>query len=52
MVCVEYQGFKSWSVGQNYVASAVDNFYAVVYNNVVSVIDEEAEIIKLECLRR
>lgn len=52
MVCVNYQGFKSWSIGNNYTASAVDNFYAVIYNNVVTMIDEDAEIIKLECLRR
>lgn len=48
MVCVNYQGFKSWSVNQNYSASAVDNFYAVVYNNVVVVMNEDTEVIKLE----
>ncbi len=48
MVCVDYQGFKSWSVGQNYTASSIDNFYAVLYSNIVVQITEDPEIIKLE----
>lgn len=47
MVCVDYQGFKSWSVGQNYIASAVDNFCAVLYNGGVVMINEDPEIISL-----
>lgn len=48
MVCVDYQGFKSWAVGQDYIASAIDNFYAVLYNGGVVMINEDLEIIRLE----
>lgn len=48
MVMLSYQGYRSWLVNNNYVASSVDNFEVVLYNGVTVVIEVEPEIIKLE----
>jgi hypothetical protein len=48
MIFVDYHGFKSWTVNQNYTASTVDNFQAIVYNGVAVVTNSEPQVIKLE----